>query len=138
MFKAVATLEKSPYLQGYVSVDVYCPPDRIRHFQFRLDGEGEVEEGDQGGRVVKFCNHPGKGTDMEHFLLQEVRVQELTSFCNKRSDGAAVFVVLMSTWAEKPKLLRLPLDTLVRKYERKIVEMYDDDGPLVDILDNVC
>ena len=136
MFRAVATLEKSPYLQGLVSVDVYCPPDQIRHFQFRLDGDGEVEEGDESGRVVKFCNHPGRGVNMEQFLLQEVRVQELTSFCDGRSDGAAVFVVLMSAWAERPKLLRLPLDKLVRKYERKIEELIED--PLVDILDNVC
>jgi hypothetical protein len=136
MFKAVATLEKSPYLQGVVSVDVYCPPDQIRHFQFRLDGEGEVEEGDQSGRVVRFCNHPGRGTDMEHFLLQEVRVQELTSFCDGRSDGAAVFVVLMSAWAEKPKLLGLPLEVIMRKYGRKIEEM--TENKLADILDNVC
>lgn len=136
MFKAVATLEKSPYLQGYVTVDVFCPPNKTRHFLFRLDGEGKVEESHENGRVVKFCKHPGRGTDMERFLLQEVRVQELTSFCDGRSDGAAVFVVLMSAWAERPKLLRLPLEKLVRKYERKIEELIED--PLVDILDNVC
>lgn len=94
-----------------------------RSFLFRKDGTGVVDEVATAGDIATFCRHPGKGTDMESFLLREVRIQELNASIEGREDAAAVYVVIVSAWAEKPELLKESLENLLRQYEEEIAEM---------------
>ena len=105
-------------------------PDEARMFSFRRDGSGVVDEVFLDGTISRFCSHPG-ATDMEQFLLREVRCRELAKYASfgkpgKEARYRAIQVVITAAWAERPETLKDDLRDLLCEYEDEIEEMSKD------------
>lgn len=113
MFTSVCSTAGHP---DFLGVDV--EGDLVsRSFLFRKDGTGVVDEVATAGDISTFCRHPGEGTDMEAFLLREVRQQELAA-C-----GKTACVVITAAWAERPELLKVEVSELLSDFEEEIREL---------------